>query len=67
MSKTIGEGSQGATIPFKPPEIKHNLKFYDGQILSICYVLFTFIANSSSVLVCLPTSKSLDFMPTAIR
>lgn len=61
MSKKISEGGQGATIPFKASKVKHKLKFYNAQILSVCYLLFIFIVDSSSVLVYFPTSKSLVF------
>lgn len=67
MSKTISEDGQGATIPFKPSKIKHNLKFYDARIISVCYLLLIFIVNSSSILVYFLTSKSLFFMHTAMQ
>lgn len=37
MGKAISEGGNGATIPFKPPKIKTNLKFYKAQFISGCY------------------------------
>jgi len=67
MRKTISEGGQGATIRFKASKIQHNLKFYDAQNLSVCYLLFMLIVNSSSVLVCFPTSKCLFFYSCAVE
>lgn len=67
MSKTICEDGYCTTIPFKSSKTKHNLKFYDSQIFSVCYLLFIFIVDSSLVLVCFSTSKSLFFMNADVQ